>query len=637
MEQLFKLEDNMTREELLETADLIAENTFIFNHKWDMEMCKVPVSFDKEIEWNRIPFNDPEWTFMFNRHKFWTFLAKAYVLTKNKKYVDAFIYQMNSWIDSVDIFDPKYKDCSRTIEMGLRGINWTKAMEIFEREYTFEKEFKEKVFNSLKQQADVLLEIYDDFRTLSNWGVLQNAGLIAFAFYFGMENSKYVSIPLERLEHQCAIQILPDGIHWEQSPMYQNEVLNCLIEVAVKFKEAKKEIPAFIKDGISKLGYSNMSMKKPNHYQPMQGDSDHTDLRDIITRCAALLNDPVLKFAGYEEIDFESFWELDEESIENYSKIESKAPDFPSIALKESGNFFLRDKFEEDGNYLWFNCGAIGSGHGHANLLHFDLTYKGEDFLIDSGRYTYVEEDPVRLALKSCYSHNTTTVDGEMFSKFKGAWAIVEAALPANNYHKFTPEYDYLEGSHLGYLSLDNPVVPTRKVFYLKPDLWIIVDQFITTGKHSYEQYFTLDEKISPRLVDEKTLEMVGENRLYMKWADSCSPVIKEVDISKEYNRLHKSKRVETRFENTGSTMLFTVISPKDFSLEKVQVLRGNRDLVDENEAKAVKIKIDGDEIVFFNSTKEINSQKKSYLIDDILFYGKTMFMINGKFEVLKY
>ena len=627
----------MTKEKLIETADMICNNTFIFNHKWDMEVCKVPVSFEGEIKWNRIPFNDPEWTFMFNRHKFWTFLAKAYILTKDKKYLTSFINQINSWIDTVDITSSEFKDCSRTIEMGLRCINWIKTLEIFEREHTFEPKFKEKVFNSLKEQCDVLLEVYDDFRTLSNWGVLQNCGLITFAFYFNLEETPYLTVPLERLKHQCAIQILPDGIHWEQSPMYQNEVLNCLIEVAVKYKEHGKPIPHFIKKSISKLGYSNLAMKKPNHYQPMQGDSDHTDLRDIITRCAAILNDPILKSAGYNEIDFESYWELDKKSIKNYSKLETKYPRHSSMALVESGNFFLRDRFDEKGNYLWFNCGAIGSGHGHANLLHFDLTYKGEDFLIDSGRYTYVEEDPIRVDLKNCYSHNTTTVDNQLFSKFKGAWAIVEAALPLNSYHKFNKYYDYIEGSHLGYLSLENPVVPIRKIFYLKPELWIVVDQFNTTGTHSYEQYFNLDDKITPTIIDNKSAKLQGENTLFMKWSDEVSPEIVDVEISKEYNKLQPSKRIETSFKNSGATTIFTVISPNDFTLEKIQVLRGNREKVDENEAKAIKIKVNHNEIIFFNSTKEINNQKKTYLINDILFYGKTAFMINNKLKVLKY
>ena len=306
------------------------------------------------------------------------------------------------------------------------------------------------------------------------------------------------------------------------------------------------------------------------------------------------------------------------------------------MALEESGNFFLRNSFHEDGNYLWFSCGAIGSGHGHANLLHFDLNYQGEDFLIDSGRYTYVEENPVRVELKNCYAHNTTIVDNEMFSKFKGAWGIVEAALPLNNYYKFNKNFDYVEGAHLGYLNLLNPVIPMRKIFYLKPELWIIVDQFNTSGEHKYSQFFNLDDKITPT-IENNSVTLQGKNTLFMKWSDKLDIDIKDIQISKEYNKLQPSKRITTNFLNSGATTIMTVISPKDFKIEKIEVRRGNNDLVNENEAKAIKISLDNDEIIFFNSTKEINNQKKTYKLNDTLFYGKTAFFLNGKLRVLKY
>ena len=628
---------DMTKELLLETADLICSKTFIFNHKWDMEVCKTPVKFENEIVWNKIPFNDEEWVFMLNRHKFWTFLAKAYYLTKNEKYLNAFIEQINSWIDNVDIKNPEFKDCSRTIEMGLRCINWIKTLEIFEKDYKFDENLKNKIYSSLKEQCDILIEIYDDFRILSNWGVLQNCGLIAFSFYFNLTDTDYFKIPLERLEHQCKIQILPDGIHWEQSPMYQNEVLNCLLETAVHFKRNNLEIPSFIKETIKKIGMSNIAMKKPNHHQPMQGDSDDTDLRDIITRCAAVLEDGKLKFGGFSEIDFESIWELDEKSLKNYSKIQTEEPKNISAALKESGNFYLRDSFKENGNYLWFSCGPIGSGHGHAELLHFDLTYNGENFFIDSGRYTYVEGEPKRIELKNCCSHNTTIIDNKFFTEFSGSWGIVKTPLILNSYYDFTKKYDYVAGGHLGYTDLSDPVIPFRKIFYLKPDLWIITDEFNAGNTHTFKQFFNFDTNINI-LFENNYAVLNGKNTLYMKWSDEIKKEIKDIFISKEYNKLESSKRIETEGKFNKNYSIFTIISPKNIEIEKIQVRRGDDSLVDENEIKAIKIKFSKDEeIIFFNAIKEITSQKKTYMIENILFYGKTGFIeIKNNIKTLK-
>ena len=419
--------------------------------------------------------------------------------------------------------------------------------------------------------------------------------------------------------------------------MYQNEVLNCLLETAVHFKRNNLEIPSFIKETIKKIGMSNIAIKKPNHHQPMQGDSDDTDLRDIITRCAAVLEDGELKFGGFSEIDFESVWELDEKSLKNYSKVQTEEPKNISIALKESGNFYLRDSFKENGNYLWFSCGPIGSGHGHAELLHFDLTYNGENFFIDSGRYTYVEGEPKRIELKNCCSHNTTIIDNKFFTKFSGSWGIVKTPLILNSYYDFTEKYDYVDGGHLGYTDLSDPVIPFRKIFYLKPDLWIITDEFNAGNTHTFKQFFNFDTNINI-FFENNYAVLNGKNTLYMKWSDEIKKEIKNTLISKEYNKLESSKRIETEGEFNKNYSIFTIISPKNIEIEKIQVRRGDNSLASENEIKAIKVKIsENKEIIFFNATKEITAQKKTYMIENILFYGKTGFIeIKNNIKTLK-
>lgn len=122
-----------------------------------------------------------------------------------------------------------------------------------------------------------------------------------------------------------------------------------------------------------------------------------------------------------------------------------------------------------------------------------------------------------------------------------------------------------------------------------------------------------------------------------MKWSDSVKLNKKDIQISKEYNTLQKSTRIESETSFVENAVLFTVISPENLEVEKIQVRRGNLDLVGEDEAKAIRVKISEDrEIIFFNSTREVAAQKKTYLLDGVLFYGKTGFIdINkGKKEL---
>lgn len=631
---------------IIETCDLLCKNTFIFNHKWDMEVCKIPYTFSEEIIWNKIPFEDPEWTFMLNRHKFWVYLAKAYALTSEEKYFDTFISQVNSWIDTVDVFKDEYFNCSRTIEIGIRCLNWIKAIKIFKNSSCNLNFIENKMIESLLYQCELLIKTYDDFRTLSNWGVMQNCGLISLALNYQEQHSilsQYLTIALERLEYQCKIQILPDGVHWEQSPMYHNEVLNCLLDIAFDFEKLNLDTPSFILSSIRKLAYSNAYMKKPNHNQPIQGDSDETDLRDIITRSAYILKDQNLKYFGYNFVDFESIWDIGDSNISKYEELPTKKPNFTSIALKESGNFYLRDSFEDNSNYLWFRCGALGSGHGHGEHLHFDLVSNGEDFISDPGRFTYVEGNKDREFLKSCFAHNTTIVDNLPFSKFNGAWGIVESALTLNTHHSFNTTFDFVEGGHLGYVSLESPVVTNRKILYLKNDLWIIIDEFLTEGAHEYSQIFNFYPDKKPT-VDGLKAFIKGENsNLFMYWIDkNLNLNLKNSIFSTEYNKINSNFQLVSSIKSNKSKTLFTVISSKELSIQEASVLRGDGSFVPSYEAQAIEITLTpNNKIIVFNSMIDINNQKKSYLIDNILLYGKTGFIKKYNdtisFEIIKY
>ncbi|SJZ70137.1 Heparinase II/III-like protein [Cetobacterium ceti] len=635
---------------VIDTANMIVEQNFIFNHKWDMEVCKTPYKFNKNIIWNYVPFQDPEWTFMLNRHKFWLDLGKAYSLTKDEKYAKAFFNQISHWIDSVDLKNPTFEHCTRTIEMGIRAINWIKALELFKESSFFNKNIEKKISDSLYNQCQILMDIYDDFRTLSNWGILQNTGILVFSIVFNnySQSKEMFNTALKRLIFQCQIQILPDGIHWEQSPMYQNEVLNCLLDVAIILRNNNLDIPREILDGIKKLAYSNLIMAKPNHHQPMQGDSDDTDLRDIITRAAYILEDGYLKFGAYKNIDFESIWELGLNSIETYNKIKAIQPDFTSAQLKESGNFYLRDSFLENSNYLWFRCGPIGSGHGHGEHLHFDLSIYGENFISDPGRCTYVEEDIRREYLRGVTAHNTTIIDKKSFSEFKGAWGIVNSAYTLNTHFISETYFDYVEGGHLGYVYLNNPVVTFRKILYLKPNIWIVIDEFHTNGEHTYNQIFNFDPEKKVNL-KKNSAEIIGTtNNLKIHWLENIDLKKVEGIFSREYNKLEKNIKIISEISEKDNKMIFTAFigqknkEKNNIKIKEVPIVRGDKTFVPKTEARAIEIIIsETEKYIFVNSTKDIAHQKKSYLVENTLFYGKVALIKkekkNTEIKILKY
>ena len=53
-----------------------------------------------------------------------------------------------------------------------------------------------------------------------------------------------------------------------------------------------------------------------------------------------------------------------------------------------------------------------------------------------------------------------------------------------------TETFDYVDGSHDGFERLADPVTHRRKIVFVKPYFWLVVDQLSAQGQHRYDQYW---------------------------------------------------------------------------------------------------------------------------------------------------
>ncbi|SCH84983.1 Uncharacterized protein conserved in bacteria [uncultured Clostridium sp.] len=633
-------------EEVVETiriANDVSNNTFKFEWKWDMERTFVPYTFTKDIIWDKTPNNDEEWVFMLNRHRYWITLGQAYVLTKDEKYTKTFIRQLTHWIKNVRQVGEAEKTTWRTIEAGIRGENWVKAYSYFSNSEYINEETTRIFVESLKEHGEYLYNNYCDARKLSNWGVLESHGLLVIGLFLNDKelSEKYVQESLRRLEEQIDLQVMEDGMHWEQSPMYLNEVLHCYLDTINLCKRNNIEIPNIILEKTKKLAYANLYMKKPNHRQICQSDSDDTDLRDMLSKAAYLFEDGILKFGAYEEIDFESIWSLGYDSIKKYKDINVKCPEHVSYGFEDSGNYYMRSGWSENDNYMYFHCGTLGSGHGHADLLHISLFANGEDYLIDPGRYTYIEGNEEREYLKSCKAHNTTIVDNDEFTKINGSWGYSSVATPIKHPFISKDSYDYLEGSHLGYIS--KGIFTNRSLIYIKPDIWVLVDRFYGEGTHKYNQIFQFAKNVE--LKNEKTICKGNNGALTLHHINKLDKYIEKKIVSYHYNQMELQDKLITTLKGDGFTSILTVINSSkkesNISIEKIPIKNCNGRILEDNEAEAIKIINKENTYIIAICHNEIFKGKKLLIVDGYHIYGKVVLITKNnegiKKEIIKY
>ena len=350
-------------EKVISIADDVCKNRFIFDMHWDLERVDEPTVFENEVDWFYKRNNDPEFIFQLNRHHFFISLANAYWLTGDEKYVKKLKELMLHWIETVPFSNHNSSHPWRSLEIGFRGEYWTLAINIIKDCPLTDDAFLEKYHESLKLHAEKLIEFHSVNNNLSNWGVIQDHGL--FDIGIELQNEEYIGTALSRLYRQADIQVMADGVHWEQSCLYHNEVLKCFLDVIFRAQQNGIQLSEnFIKQ-TKKMAAVNAAWIKPNGKCPLLGDSDSVDIRDVLTQSALAFGDPVLKGLGYPKPDFESVWLLGADAEKAYDSIAPSKPDFTSIALSDSGNYIMRSSFDNCSNYLMFHNGYTGAGHAH--------------------------------------------------------------------------------------------------------------------------------------------------------------------------------------------------------------------------------------------------------------------------------
>ncbi|WP_235847668.1 alginate lyase family protein [Paenibacillus tuaregi] len=487
-------------QQVMRTADEVVSGTFLFRFPWDMERTRVPVTFSGLVDWNHVPDRDVEWSYMLNRHRYWIALGQAYLLTREGKYAAVCCQLMEDWIDRNPV--PEHSSPNaipetgtlawRSIEAGLRCVNWIKSLPYLLGGPHMTPRLTAKVLVSLHEHAEYLASSFSGWKRISNWGVLESCGLFMVSV-FAPEFRRaplWRQLSLQRLEETARLQVLQDGIHWEQSPTYHHEVLNCYLDVIRVACQEAIPLPEVVIQVARKMAYASLLEAKPNHRQPLRGDSDDNDVRSVLTAAALLFGDAELRFGGYDQVDYDNAWSFGIEEVRRYAKMPLSAPTQISHGFEHAGHYIMRSGWDEHAMYLNFRCGPLGGGHGHADMLHIDVHAYGRDFLTDLGRYNYSEHTPLRRELKCCRAHNTTLVDGVDFTEVTGTWAYGRIAHPSGTRWIPGRDIDYAEGSHDGYFGLKDPVRPIRKILFIKPGFWILIDTFISGELHSYSQLF---------------------------------------------------------------------------------------------------------------------------------------------------
>lgn len=609
-------------------ANDVLENRFLFRDHWEMERTNIPTVFETEVKWNHIPFDDPEWLYAMNRHSCFVNLGKAFLYTGEDKYAKKFAELISHFIKTEPLTEDSKKNTWRSLEVGLRCESWLRSLKLFEKSEHLTDKLKKEIEACLLVHGEFLKSESFVFHKLSNWGVLQDHGLFLLGIYFDKQD--WTELAVTRLNACLAISVFADGSQWEQSPMYHCEVLHCALDVALTARQNNITLPGEYLSRVKDMCTALAKWLTPNGRLICQSDSDNVDARDLVAAGAIFFNDGYLRSVAGNHPFEENIWDFGTEARSMLELVVSEPAEHPSSLLLDSGNYMLRSDFSPDAAYLHMHCGCLGSGHGHADLLHIDVGAYGEDILIDSGRYTYVDT-PLRKELKLPSAHNTITVDKEDFSECVNSWGYSKLAQPVKGEHKLTKQLDYISGSHLGYLfATKGTVFLTRHIVHIRPDIFVVFDCSAAMGEHLYQLHWHLGE--GSTAADERGLLWTGKRSAMRLEAvfNSAALSMSKAPYSKDYNDLRRGDKATVEIKAQGSVIIPTVIrvgginDDVSFKTELLPVTTSRaRRAIEAKDAIGVKITAGKQSFALLCCNAELISEVDLLSIDGYEGYGK--------------
>ena len=285
----------------------------------------------------------------------------------------------------------------------LRLVNWCAVFYARHAERTADDTpFRETLWKSIFRQAEWLLG-HVETHLMGNH-LLENAVALALcgSCFGGEAGARWKRSGIELLEEQLPEQVLADGCHFEQSPMYH---LRAAYALLCAFNSGDPELAERVREPLERMMHASRRLSHPDGEIALLGDSAFS----VYNRPADLWH-----------------WWID---VARESSAERRA-ESEVFALPESGYYGASHR---NGHYLICDAGQLGPdhqmGHAHGDLFSFELSLRGHRVICDSGVHGY-DGDPYRSYCRSTRAHNTIEVDGEDQCEFWATFRVARRARP---------------------------------------------------------------------------------------------------------------------------------------------------------------------------------------------------------------
>jgi hypothetical protein len=418
--------------------------------------------FGSDVDWHIQFFEDKESTVSLNFQPFLRNLAAAYLETGAPRYAEHAARLMWSWYRQCPVPNHRqYTGPWRTLEVGGRPWRvWLDVISHLGQTAPFDAATHSMLARSRLEHMRYLIAFCGG---PNNWYQVEASGLAVAALCSPELKlaDAYLRIALRRLKWINSVAYYDDGFQFELSHGYHAFPTMAITSVVRAAQARSVTLPGDFVQCVEKAHEMYLYAAQPDHILPMFND------------CGPQPTDPAPFLRGAAEM----FLRDDFQWGGTHGR-EGNAPDHTSHAWHSAGYYVMRNKWGEDGQFLFFDGAPWGASHQHEDKLNFTLYAGGRLLIGDPNIYSY---SPTELThyFKASRSHNVVMVDGRgQARRFRPEARL---STPGRTEWVTLPGFDFVSSEYLeGFApdpfpnrgegsEVDTSIAHRRAIFYVKP------------------------------------------------------------------------------------------------------------------------------------------------------------------------
>ncbi len=410
----------------------------------------------REVPRNRL------WEITLEYHYWFYDLAEAAVAGQSGAF--SLLHQyLSRWLDASDSTSEASPFAWNAFAIATRISWWVRALRMLGDSMLAEhREFADRICQSMRQQAEYLSRHIE--WDLRGNHVMRDAVGLAWAgrLLDGKEAERWMAKATRIGVAQAREQVLPDGGHFERSPMYHVHVMEDVLALAILLRDPIAQ--QTLREAWRRMAEYLAWVRRPDGLVPLFNDGAHF---------AVCSPDRMLRLGETSGVTVDQ-------------------------SKRRGGRFFADSGlavWHGDPWTMYCDVGPVGPdyqpGHAHADNLTFECCYRGEPLIVDPGTYAY-DNDDRRKYDRATVSHNTACIDGRDSSEVWHIFRVGRRARPMDVRVEIHNGSMVVSGSHDGYSRLPGHPQHRRQIEVQDGGRLTVRDLVVGGGSHTVEAGFLL-------------------------------------------------------------------------------------------------------------------------------------------------